>query len=352
MIMKRIDNQILKQYKQFYKKDVFCGPLLENKGWNPSRYAKHNGIDVISLCNSNGKCLNYQNNYTKLIRENEAHQQYLWEALIKTYPVSKLIMKFKDWCKKNIDPQLQNAAFEDIGENTINGKVIDYIDIPDCYEDKDYPGTVTFYVPIPYQNDKKKQGKDAEQLALKLADELYVCGYNLANVSLVDVYSSSSAFDVIAITFEAKFSDIKFNFGKWLYHITLLGPLKKIRSQGLTSRSQNNVFTYPDHVYLFNSAPLQAIMSYAIDKAQSNDVQRFALLRIDAEKLQASPLYINGALKFYIDQKYPNIDNSQPDAVYTYGTIPPSLIDDEIVICTIGKNGTVSKTKKMQLHSI
>ena len=51
-------------------------------------------------------------------------------------------------------------------------------------------------------------------------------------------------------------------------------------------------------------------MSYAIDKAQSNDVQRFALLRVDAEKLQTSPLYVNGALKFYVDQKYPNVDNS------------------------------------------
>lgn len=107
--------------------------------------------------------------------------------------------------------------------------------------------------------------------------------------------------NIIAVTFEAKFSDISFEFGKTLYHVTLASSLKKIARDGLTPRSQNEVFRYPDRVYLFNNAQLSLLLAYACGKAENSGVQRFAVLKVDSAKLQSDPLYKSGKLKFYVD---------------------------------------------------
>lgn len=344
--------QALKQYRAFYKKSAFCGPLLESKQWCPSKYAQLGGVDTVPFIRGAASCLNYANNYTMLIQRFEHNQQYLWEALIKTYPVKKLVEKFKSWCKDNLSKEMQDVSFEDIGERSISGRIIDYIDIPDCYEDKDFPGTLTFYVPVERQEDEKQQESHAEKLALEFADNLYVCGYNLANVSLVDVLSDSPTVAVIAVTFEAKFSHLEFNFSKWLYHVTLLKALKKVKAQGLVPKSQSSVFKYPERVYLFNNAPLNQIVSYATSKAIDSHAQQFALLRVDSSKLQSSQLYKNGKMKFYVDQKFPNVDNTMPDAVYTYGNIPPSLIDDDVSIFTFGEDGVASLERHAKLSEM
>lgn len=111
-----------------------------------------------------------------------------------------------------------------------SGKIIDYVDIPDCYAKTEYPGTLTLYLPT-------TNSTNAEEIAFKLADDLYACGYNLANVELIDVPDKSLCINIVAVSFEAKFSDINFTFNDFLYHVTLLKCLKKICKNGLVPKS-------------------------------------------------------------------------------------------------------------------
>lgn len=76
------------------------------------------------------------------------------------------------------------------------------------------------------------------------------------------------------------------------------------------------------------------------------------MLKIDSQKLQNSTLYKNGKMKFYIDQKYPNVDNTFPDAIYTYENVPMSLIDDNIVIFEIDENGVINNKQKASLSDL
>lgn len=76
------------------------------------------------------------------------------------------------------------------------------------------------------------------------------------------------------------------------------------------------------------------------------------MLKIDSQKLQNSTLYKNGKMKFYIDQKYPNVDNAFPDAIYTYENVPMSLIDDNIVIFEIDENGVINNKQKASLSDL
>lgn len=149
------------------------------------------------------------------------------------------------------------------------------------------------------------------------------------------------------MTFEPKFTEQKFEFSDFLYHVTPINALHKINRRGLTPLSRHSFFQYPDRVYLFNNCIMLQILDYGISKSEHDGQSQMALLRIKRENLTNDEKYKNGVNRFYVDRKYPVIDGTEPIAIYTYNNIDRKLIDDKIVIFDID-NGVVTNKKTIR----
>lgn len=144
-------------------------------------------------------------------------------------------------------------------KDVYNNKIIDSYD-KGKYGNID--GLLTFYIPF-------DSTLDIDQIVKKLSDDLYVCGYNIAQSEVIGFYESKKKLDVdIAyVTFEPKFLDVDYSLSNSLYHMTLIKYLPKIAKTGLVPTSKHRVFTYPDRVYLFNGDQnIWLIEDYGVSK--------------------------------------------------------------------------------------
>ena len=114
---------------------------------------------------------------------------------------------------------------------------------------------------------------------------------------------------------------------------------------GLVPNSKNHEFNYEDRVYLFNNAPMSMILDYGIEKANAENADRLALLKIDSKKLKSSNEWKNDTMLFFLDAKYPNVDDSLPDAIFTKDPIPFKFIDDELVVFNLRNRQIIEKSK-------
>lgn len=82
-----------------------------------------------------------------------------------------------------------------------------------------------------------------------------------------------------------------------------------------------------------------------LKKANAENADRLALLKIDSKKLKSSNEWKNDTMLFFLDAKYPNVDGSLPDAIFTKDPIPFKFIDDELVVFNLRNRQIIEKSK-------
>ncbi len=200
---------------------------------------------------------------------------------------------------------------------------------------------VSFYYPLHDLSKYKKILQDLTGIALKLGYGLNYCMHSqFSDMSLAD----EDVF-VLDISFEAMHTSFSFEFTPWLYHITTLSNIENIKPHGLVPSSKNSEFNYENRVYLFNNAPMSMVLDYGIEKANAENADRLALLKINSKKLRSSNEWKNDSMLFFLDSKYPNVDDSLPDAIFTKDRIPFKFIDDEFVVFDL-RDGKISEKSK------
>lgn len=165
---------------------------------------------------------------------------------------------------------------------------------------------VSFYYPLCGSAKHKKILQDLTSIALKLGYGLNYC--MLSQFS--DETLQAKGIVVLDISFEAMYTDFKFEFTPWLFHITAMSNLKSIKTKGLVPSSRNHEFNYENRVYLFSNAPMSMILDCGVEKANAEKATSIALLKINSSKLKSSAEWKNDSMLFFLDAKYPNIDDS------------------------------------------
>ena len=104
-----------------------------------------------------------------------------------------------------------------------------------------------------------------------------------------------------------------------LYHLTPSYNLKKIKAIGLSPKSKNDVFDYPNRIYFFRgSIPQMELLSIGERLCNTNNSEgnerKYCLLTIDLNSIHEN-------VKFFEDCNYPN-------AVYTISNISKNAIID------------------------
>ena len=327
----------------FYKKNV----LKLNEHYRVKRISEYMKEDNESEHKLIGLpeayyCLNACNNYTKLIRENEANDLIVGEGLIKTYPADKALSIVKKFLKDNLSKELYELKMSETELVKIHDmRVVDLKD--EDYADEHNPlSKMSFIFPFYKDNDLKA-------FIGKLADKLYVCGYNYANKNTYSVAVQpfeKKKIVLVSLLFEAKYHEEDFVFAKNLYHVTTLSMLSKIKHKGLVPKSKSDKFDYPERVYLFNNATPNVILDYIETKLAGKDDVAI-VLKIDSTKFQDSNAYKNGKMKLYIDHMFDDI--SRPaNALFTYSTIDPKLIENDILVVNV-ENRRITSMKSRKL---
>ena len=264
-------------------------------------------------------------NLTRLVYENEVKHdiKFLYEGLVKTYPSDKFCGMFVRHMEKNIVPdELKDLTFGDIGCSDVppNDKILGTVDFSD-----EVDGVCTmmaFAVPL-Y---KKDIGEFKDDL-YKAVRDMYVYGYDLSSVERLE-HDSMPEIEVMIVQMEARFSKDKFKVSSILHHVAPLKILKKIRKNGIVPKSRSSEFNYSERVYLFNSAPLETMLKYGEYKAREEKDDGFCLFTI--RKGELDRLNKHGECNLYMDWGFSGKDN--PVALFTYGNIPPSAIDNEFKV--------------------
>ena len=287
---------------------------------------------VYECKKNNDYCLNYHNNTYNLIRRNESKPLYLYEAVAEVKPYNDLESLFKEFCKKNLPSEFLKLSEKDFGVSSDSKPVVEDIDkqYPDDNADCEVYTIVTFR--FPYYN-----SCDIKSLLEEFIDKAENINYGVSKFGREPTLGmrqpiQDEELNLFFITFEAKYNNFQFNFAEFLYHFTSTDALKQINHDGLVPRSSNPDFMYEDRVYLFNKATQSDIISYAIDKAESEGRHDFAVLKIRSQDLFNWKDYKDGIAKFYVDTKVSNINASEARAIYTYEAIPRPLINDDIEI--------------------
>lgn len=140
----------------FYKKN-FLKLDIHYRTKQVSEYMKDD-IDIPHVCYGLPEayyCLNSCNNYTKLIRENEASDLIVGEGLIKTYPANKALRIVKKFLKDNLDKELYDLKLSETELVKMHDiKVVDLKD--EDYADEDKPlSKMSFVFPFYKDNDLK-----------------------------------------------------------------------------------------------------------------------------------------------------------------------------------------------------
>ena len=132
---------------------------------------------------------------------------------------------------------------------------------------------------------------------------------------------------LLIITFEQKFAKDITNIVKtykYLYHATPSINVNKILKNGLIPKHKNNVFSYPDRIYLMGTKTdelsnhqlciMKMIQDFR-DKTEHLDDNEYTILQIDIKKLPEN-------IKFYSDPSIPD-----GNGVYTFDNIPNYAIN-------------------------
>lgn len=334
------EDELLSKSRKFYRKTGFgftyqarprnVSELLscnENYSLIPSSF---NGIPIVGL--------NHPHRLVSLIREQEYEVEYIDEGLITTYPIEKVVALYKNFFKDKIPSELSKLRIGEIykkaNKNRTQSKIYKYF-----AQDANNQPLIGFYFPIFKNGDVK-----IEQLIKEFVDRLYVCGYNLSNVSRIeDEYViqpiKNKTIELFLATFEAKFFEPEAELSETLYHVTPSRYFEKVKSQGLIPRSKSDRFQYPDRVYLFNKASISDIIRYGgiklslLKKHHSNQYVNdngFYIFAIKKEKLESYQPYVDKKTIFYYDPCYDGgmggLEESK--GIFTYNNIPRSLMED------------------------
>lgn len=112
--------------------------------------------------------------------------------------------------------------------------------------------------------------------------------------------------------------DSPINPESFTYHVTPDFNWIKVRTLGLTPKTQSKIAYHPERIYLLNKADMGDIDQFAISLWEHSKnkkiIKNMELLKIDMSKLKNH--------KFYED---PNMSDDA-DAIYTYENIPPYAI--------------------------
>lgn len=207
----------------------------------------------------------------------------LSEGLIKTYPMEKTIQYIKDYFKLSDD--------EIYPINAENGRE-----------------QIAINVPI--------VGDNLERVEKAFT----LCGYYLGYPKK-DTLKPNTIYE---LQFEKKYDD---DFSKQLrkhesvlYHVSPIYYAEKIKHIGLTPRSRNGVFDYPDRTYFIIGSAKEIIPHVVseLDSSLTNKMNngKYCIITLDLNRIPEN-------VKFYLD---PNAKYS----VYTYDNISPnSIIDTE-----------------------
>lgn len=323
------------RYERYYSKGLclYCVTGLPRA----EKYLADHDIESPSLNEGMYMTLNHPTSLRHYICENEQDWCPTYEGLIATYPIHKLIEKYKTWCNKNLDKTLRELPLSDVLPTYFvgsSGKLVDRV-----VRLKRFDQLVTFLLPA-------YKGKDVKSQISEIVDDFYICGYDLSyferfkDEDVGEQYRDK--FDVYKLQFEAKYSQEAITLSKTLYHVTEVKNLPKIRKQGLVPKSKSPEFKYKDRIYLFNVEDIRQVFAYKklkmfqLNKAGiDTSSMQFCVLRIDRDKLQNSSLYKSGKMTFYYDPCYNLTQIKQlqdSPGIFTYNNIPRELIEDDFVM--------------------
>ena len=271
------------------------------------------------------RCVNSPFNLKNLIYEKEEKKGvfFLYEGLIKTFPSKKFIDGF--WRKVDgvVPDELKELTWEETGILPRNTPIFGDEDTTNMIDE--IHGSIGFFVPV-YRDEIDTLRKTVN----KVANDMAVHGYCLTDVDEID-HDLAEEIAVVRVQFEAKFPADRFRFAPTLYHVAPLKYLNKIRRNGLVPKSKSTEFEYDDRVYLFNRMPLDGILQYGEYKASQAGDSGFCLVSIDYGNLSSLETFKDGRLKFYVDNAFDN-NNGMAQALFTYGNIPLSVMDDEFKV--------------------
>ena len=300
-------------------------PLLR-RGMRPldmplSRLLPESWNHLPGTVNISCRCVNSPFNLKDLIYEKETRKGifFLYEGLIKTFPSKKFIDGFWRKIGEIVPDELKELTWEETGILPRNTPIFGDEDTTNMTDE--IHGSIGFFVPV-YRDEIDILRKTVE----KIANDMAVHGYCLTDVDEME-HALVEEIAVVRVQFEAKFPADRFRFAKVLYHVAPLKYLNKIRKNGLVPKSKSSEFEYEDRVYLFNNMPLDGVLQYGEYKAKRADDSEFCLFSIDYGKLSSLESFKDGRLKMYVDNSFDN-DNGMAQALFTYGNIPLSVIDN------------------------
>ena len=297
--------------------------------------------------------LNAWTRILELIRNRESGIEYLYEALIKTFPPEKFISEYSRLCRREFGGAVSSIRTSALARpdelNVISEFLIDSAFV------KDYLVVLHF----PYL--KNIETRPAEDLLRKIVDGLFVCGYNLALCQKLPPSqvnpSISNDVQIYRLQFEGNHVGDEIKLNDELYHITSALYIEKIRKYGLCPRSCSDKFQYPPRIYLFNGPPTWMLNFYGMQKLAQLEkkyrglnianLNRLVVLKLKRKKLVESQLFKTGKIVFYKDVCFGNSDESCP-AIFTYGNIPSNLIEDDCLVCEKTGSGFKSQIWKFK----
>ena len=157
--------------------------------------------------------------------------------------------------------------------------------------------------------------------------DMNLCGYYPSKIQVS--HDKSTQFITYEPRHQNKINELVRN-EKYIYHLTPTTKVEKILKNGLSPKTNNKKFQYPDRVYFFLHQPTKTICLNLIKQFHREEMESFkngkiktvyngtyTLLKIDTKKIQN------------IDFSY---DPNAFDAIWTYQNIQPDAIEKIIEI--------------------
>lgn len=343
--MRKDVKERLNEYSDFYWK---CGTVYETRSVPASRLLLESGKSDDSLhpCGLCFHSLNHPLNLTNAMRKMDSEYIILDEALIATYPLDKLVAKFKKFFLNEMDSTLVKLKMCDVLKHPParhgQDRVVDW---HLCSADSHI---VEFILPY-FVSDFV----DWRELVEKLSRSMYVCGWNLDSADKVSDNRTLQPFNydkigILDLSFETRYSRLDLDLSENLFHVAPHRYFNKIRQRGLVPRSSKDLFNYPDRVYLFCHDDIERLKSYGKMKLSTSCFNKhtdedggFDIYKISRDNLLNHRLYKSGKMVFYVDSHYrgglfPPNDEGVYQAIFTYNNIPPELLEDDTMHFEIG----------------
>ena len=229
----------------------------------------------------------YENPISTYFARHGFKQQTIYEGLITTYPIDKVVKWITDYF-----PTLKNLVKKKTASN----------------------GVEHILTIIPNVGDNASIVKRA----------LDTCGYYPVLISF-DV--DSTGIEWVTIQFEPKFQkdetqDIRAN-QQYLYHISPAYNDDKIMQQGFSPRCKNELFNFPGRIYLINGTTVEDdIVNLGLhlslyNRSKGNNLY-YTVYKLDLDKVPEK-------IKLFKDPNYPNgvftSDNLSPDCIIQIGHV-------------------------------